>query len=57
MDKIVKLIREEAKKYEKCNIMLPVELIAVIEGRKEEASWQNINTAKVLRYVADMMED
>ena len=30
MDKIVKLIREEAKKYEKSNIMLPVELIAVI---------------------------
>lgn len=57
MNKIMELIREEAKKYEKSDVMLPVELVAVIEGRKKEASWQNINTAKVLRYVADMMEE
>lgn len=53
----MKAIREEAKKYEKSNMMLPVELVAVIEGRRQESKWDKISTAKVLRYVADMLEE
>ena len=50
-------MREESKKYEKSQMMLPVELVAVIEGRTEESGWQEISKAKVLRYVADMLEE
>jgi len=57
MNQLVKTMREESKKYEKSQMMLPVELVAVIEGRTEESGWQEISKAKVLRYVADMLEE
>lgn len=57
MNQLVKAIREEARKYEKSSMMLPAELVAVIEGRRIEAAWRKISTAKVLRYVADMLEE
>lgn len=57
MNEIVKQIREESRKYEKSQMMLPAELVAVIEGKKKEKKWEQISTAKVLRYVADMLEE
>lgn len=53
----MKQLREEAKKYEKSRMMLPAELVAVIEGRKQESRWEKISVAKVMRYVADMLEE
>ncbi len=57
MNELVKAIREEAKKYEKSSMMLPAELVAVINGRKQESKWEKISVAKVMRYVADMLEE
>ena len=57
INKIVKLLRKEAEKYEKATMMLPVEMITVINGEKQEKELEYINTAKVIRYVADMLEE
>lgn len=57
INKIVKLLRKEAEKYEKATMMLPVEMIAVINGEKQEKELGYINTAKVIRYVSDMLEE
>lgn len=57
MNQIVEQIREESKKYEKSQMMmLPAELVAIIQG-KQESKWEKISVAKVLRYVADMLEE
>lgn len=56
INQIVKLIREEAQKYENATMLLPVGVIKVINGEKQEKEWGHISTGKVLQYLADMLE-
>lgn len=54
---IVRQLRDDAKNYEKTVIVIPVEMIAVIEGRTQEKKFGHISAAKVIRYIADMLEE
>jgi hypothetical protein len=38
-------------------VMLPVEMIAVIENDQPEVDWMGIKVHKVLQYIADMLEE
>lgn len=57
LNSIVKLIREEALLYENKEVYLPIELIDIINGREQERGWEKINVSKIMKYIADMMEE
>ncbi len=54
---LVKQLREIAKQHEKATMMLPIEIVSIIEGRTQEQKFEKVGVAKVLRYVADMTEE
>lgn len=54
---LVKQLREVANYHENATMMLPIEIVSVIEGRMQEQKFEKVDVAKVLRYVADMMEE
>lgn len=54
---LVKQLREIAIHHEKGTMMLPIEIVSIIEGRTQEQKFEKVGVAKVLRYVADMMEE
>jgi len=53
---IVDLLREASKDYENKQMCLPVEVVNVINGYKQEKSWKKISIGKVMYYLADMLE-
>ncbi len=38
------------------DIMLPTEMVRIINGTVQETSWSKINVGKVMKYITDMME-
>jgi hypothetical protein len=54
---LVNLLREASKDYEKTTMLLPIEVVNVINGKKQEKSWGKISTGKVMYYLADMLEE
>lgn len=52
----IQLLRELAERNTGRNVSLPVEMVNLIEGRRQERSWKNIEVSKVLNYLASMME-
>jgi hypothetical protein len=54
---LVNLLREASKEYEKTTMFLPIEVINVINGKKQEKSWEKISMGKVMYYLADMLEE
>lgn len=54
---LVNLLREVSKDYEKTTMLLPVEVVNVINGNKQEKSWKKISMGKVIYYLADMLEE
>lgn len=56
MDKnTVDILRELAARNRGRNVSLPVEIVNIIEGKKER-SWKDVDAGKVLDYLASMME-
>lgn len=54
---LVKQLREAAEHHKKAIVMLPTEIVSLIEGRTQEAKFENISVGKVLQYIADMLEE
>lgn len=54
---LVNLLREASKDYEKRTMFLPVEVVKVINGKKQEKSWEKISVGRVMYYLADMLEE
>ncbi len=54
---LVNLLREASKDYENESMFLPIEVVNVINGKKQEKSWKKIKTGKVMYYLADMLEE
>lgn len=54
---LVNLLREVSKDYEKTTIFLPIEVVNVINGKKQEKSWEKISMGKAMYYLADMLEE
>lgn len=52
----VEKLRELAERSEGRTVSLPVEMVNLIEGRRQERSWENVDVSKVLNYLASMME-
>ena len=52
----IEIIRELAKKNQGRMVMLPIEMVDIIEGKRTEKSWKNIEISKVMNYLASMME-
>lgn len=57
INKIVQLLRDEAVNVENKQVLLPAELVDVINGNKKEQLWTPISAGKVMSYIADMMEE
>ncbi|MFZ3383451.1 MAG: hypothetical protein WA144_05960 [Candidatus Methanoperedens sp.] len=54
---LVNLLREASKDCENRQMFLPIEVVNVINGKKQEKSWEKISMGKVMYYLADMLED
>ncbi len=54
---LVNLLREASKDYEKTTMFLPIEVVNVINGKKQEKAWEKISMGKVMYYLADMLEE
>lgn len=54
---LVNLLHEASKDYEKTTMFLPIEVINIINGKKQEKSWEKISVGKVMYYLADMLEE
>ena len=54
---LVNLLRETSKDYENKQMVLPIEVVNVINGKKQEKSWEKISMGRVLYYLADMLEE
>ncbi len=57
INELVSLLREVSKDYENDAMFLPIEVVNVINGQKQEESWGKIKKEKVMRYLADMLEE
>lgn len=57
INELVNLLREASKEYEKRQMFLPIEVVKVINGDKQEKSWEKISMGKVMYYLADMLEE
>lgn len=55
-DMLVLMMRSLSKTSINVNIMLPVEVVDIIEG-KQEKSFKEISVSKVLSYLASMLEE
>ena len=54
---LVNLLREASKGCENRQMLLPIEVVNVINGKKQEKSWEKISMGKVMYYLADMLEE
>lgn len=54
---LVQRLRMMADACQVETVMLPVEMIAVIENDQPEVDWMGIKVHKVLQYIADMLEE
>ena len=54
---LVNLLREASKDCENKQMFLPIEVVKVINGNKQEKSWEKISMGKVMYYLADMLEE
>lgn len=54
---LVNLLRETSKDCENRQMFLPIEVVTVINGKKQEKSWEKISMGKVMYYLADMLEE
>ncbi len=54
---LVNVLRKASKDYEKTPILLPIEVVKVINGKKQEKSWEKISMGRVIYYLADMLEE
>ncbi len=54
---LVSLLREASKDLENKQMFLPIEVVNVINGKKQEKSWKKISMGKVMYYLADMLEE
>ncbi len=54
---LVNLLREVSVDYEKSQIFLPIEVVNIINGKKQEESWRKISMGKLTYYLADMLEE
>lgn len=52
----IEKLRELAERSAGRTVSLPVEMVNLIEGRRQERSWENVEVSKVLNYLASMME-
>lgn len=52
----VEILRELAERNKGRTVSLPVEFVNIIEGKRQERSWKNVDADKVLNYFASMME-
>ncbi len=57
MNDLVNLLREGSKNYENRQMFLPIEVINIINRKKQEKSWEKISMGKVIYYLADMLEE
>lgn len=55
-DMLVLMMRSLSKVSMDVNIMLPVEMVDIIEGKKEK-SFKEVSVFKVLGYLASMLEE
>ncbi len=54
---LVNLLRRASKDCENKKMFLPIEVVKVINGNKQEKSWEKISMGKVMYYLADMLEE
>ncbi|MDP2845444.1 MAG: hypothetical protein Q8N79_05140 [Candidatus Methanoperedens sp.] len=54
---LVNLLREASKDFENKQMFLPIEVVNVINGKKQEKSWKKISMGRVMYYLADMLEE
>ncbi len=54
---LVNLLRKVSKDCENREMFLPIEVVNVINGNKQEKSWKKISMGKVIYYLADMLEE
>lgn len=52
----IDVLRELAKINKERIMMLPTEIVDIIEGKSTEKSWKDIDISKVMNYIASMME-
>ena len=52
----IEILRELAKSNEGKTVSLPIEMVDIIEGKKIEKSWKDVDISKVMNYIASMME-
>lgn len=57
INEFVNLLREASKDSENRQMFLPIEVVNVINGKKQEKSWEKISMGKVMYYLADMLEE
>ena len=57
INELVNLLREASKDSENRQMLLPIEVVNVINGKKQEKSWEKISMGKVMYYLADMLEE
>ncbi len=57
VNELVNLLREASKDYENDTMFLPIEVVKVINGQKQEKSWEKIKKGIVLCYLADLLEE
>ncbi|MDP3105117.1 MAG: hypothetical protein Q8M95_10990 [Candidatus Methanoperedens sp.] len=57
INELVNLLREASKDRENRQMFLPIEVVNVINGKKQEKSWEKISMGKVMYYLADMLEE
>ena len=56
-NELANLLRQNSKQFENKYVLLPTELIKVIQGNEVEESWSEISIEKVVYYLADMLEE
>lgn len=56
INELVDILRELSKDYENKQMFLPGEVVDIINGKKQEKSWEEIGVGKVMHYLADMLE-
>lgn len=56
ISELVKQLRGVSNLHENATVMLPTEMVSIIEGRTQEEKFESVSVAKTLRYFADMME-
>lgn len=54
---LVDLLRKVSIDCENREIYLPIEVVNVINGNKQEESLKKISMGKVMHYLADMIEE